>query len=96
MTDDMRKAISIVDSCQPGLPVEILASFGDAVFNSGPKIACDTKSSTAARMLKAKDYAGACEQHLKWNKAKVGGVMIALPGLTKRTIERRDLCVEGV
>lgn len=57
----MRKAAAIVDQYVPDLPVEILASFGDAVFNSGPKITFDTTHSTAPRKLVAKDYAGACK-----------------------------------
>src|ERR1035437_4200984 len=69
---DMRKAILIVDACAPGLPVEVLASFSDAVYNLGPKIACDTtpwpKGSTAARMLASGNYLGACNQFPQWNK----------------------------
>ena len=96
MTDDMRKAIVIVDTCVPGLPVEVLAAFGDSVFNLGPKIACDTKNSTAARMLKAGDLPGACNQLPRWNQAKLAGVMVPLPGLTKRRAAERDLCLSGL
>ena len=96
MTDDMRKAIATVDTCAPGLPVEVLAAFGDSVFNLGPKIACDTRNSTAARMLKAGDLLGACNQIPRWDRAKVAGVMVSLPGLTKRRAAARDLCLTGV
>jgi len=96
MTEDMKKAVLIVDRCQPGLPVEILASFADATFNMGPTIACNTKQSTAARMLASKDYAGACNQLPRWDKAKVLGVMITLPGLTSRREKERQLCLTGV
>lgn len=96
MTDDMRKAIKQVDTCAPGLPVEVLASFGDAVFNLGPTIACDQENSTAARLLARHYIKEACEQHPRWNKAKIAGVMVPLPGLTKRTLERRELCLTGV
>jgi lysozyme len=95
MSADMKKAVLIVEKCQPGLPVEILASFADAVFNGGRKIACDLKQSTAARLLKAGDYRAACNQHVRWNKARVLGVMIELPGLTKRTKLRQELCLKG-
>ena len=96
LTDDMRKAIGTVDACQPGLPVPILAAFGDAVFNMGPTIACNKTNSTAARKLAAKDYHGACDQLPRWDKAKILGVMVALPGLTKRRALERDLCMEGI
>ena len=95
-SDDMRKAIQTVDRCQPGLPEPVLASFADATFNAGPKIACDTKQSTAARLLKAGKLKEACEQHPRWNKARVAGVLVELPGLTKRTLERREICLQGV
>jgi len=96
LDDDMRAAIAQVDACAPGLPVPVLAAFGDAVYNLGPKIACDTTHSTAARLLKAGDLAGACQQLPRWDKASVGGVMVSLPGLTKRRAKEMNLCLEGV
>lgn len=95
LDDDMRAAIAQVDACAPGLPVPVLAAFGDAVYNIGPKIACDTTHSTAARLLKAGDLAGACQQLQRWNKATVAGRMIELPGLTKRRAKEMALCLEG-
>ena len=93
---DMRAAIAQVDTCAPGLPVPVLAAFGDAVYNLGPKIACDTTHSTAARVLKAGDLAGACQQLPRWNRATVAGRSAELPGLTKRRAKEMDLCLEGV
>ena len=96
LDDDMRAAIAQVDACAPGLPVPVLAAFGDAVYNIGPAVACDTSRSTAARMLKAGDLRGACEQLPRWNKARVAGAMVELPGLTKRRAKERELCLEGL
>ena len=93
---DMLAAVQAVDRCAPGLPVPVLAAFGVAVYNLGPRIACDTKHSTAARLLKAGDLAGACQQLQRWNKATVAGRMIELPGLTKRRAKEMALCMEGV
>lgn len=93
---DMKTAVETVDRCVPGLPVEVLAAFSDAAFNLGPVIACDLKRSTAARLLKAGDLAGACNQLPRWNKARVAGVAVELPGLTKRRAAERDLCLQGV
>jgi len=95
MDADMKKAINAVERCQPGLPVEVLAAFGDTTYNAGPKIACDTTHSTAARMLKAGDLKGACNQLPRWNKAIVAGVAVELPGLTKRRAEAQQLCLKG-
>lgn len=90
---DMLAAVEMVDRCQPGLPVNVLAAYGDAVYNLGPTIACDTKRSTAARLLKAGEIAQACRQLPRWNKANVAGVMVALPGLTKRRNAEMALCL---
>lgn len=93
---DMLAAVQAVDRCAPGLPVPVLAAFGDAVYNIGPTVACDTSRSTAARMLKAGDLRGACDQLPRWNKARVAGTMVELPGLTKRRAKERELCLEGL
>lgn len=93
---DMLKAVEEVEQCQPGLPVEVLAAFADAAFNIGSKVACDPSKSTAARKLKAGDYRGACEELPKWNKARVAGVLVPLPGLTKRRAIEREICLRGV
>lgn len=96
LDDDMRAAIATVDACAPGLPVPVLAAFGDAVYNIGPRIACDTTNSTAARLLKAGDIAGACQQLPRWVFATVAGVSVKLPGLVKRRDAEMKLCMEGV
>lgn len=93
--DDIRRHIRIVELCQPGLPVEVLAAFSDAAFNIGPAVACDPAKSTAARLLKERRYVEACNQLLRWNKATVAGVKVTLPGLTKRRETERDLCLQG-
>jgi GH24 family phage-related lysozyme (muramidase) len=96
LDEDMLAALDTVERCHPGLPVKPLAAFGDAVYNSGSKIVCNLKESTAARLLKAGNIKGACEQLPRWNKARVLGVLIPLPGLTTRRAKERDLCLEGV
>lgn len=90
---DMGDAVTTVDRCNPGLPVNVLAAFSDAVYNLGPTVACDRQRSTAARLLAAGQYGAACEQLLRWNKARVAGAMVELPGLTKRRKAERDLCL---
>lgn len=89
---DMLAAIEQVERCHPGLPDNILAAFGDAVYNIGPKVACD---STAAKYLKAGNYEAACHELTRWNKARVAGVLVELPGLTNRRQKERALCLEG-
>ena len=93
LDSDMRKAVETVERCQPGLPDHVLAAFGDAVYNLGPRIACDPKNSTAARLLAQGRLNEACEQLPRWNKANLGGVMVPLPGLTKRREAEKALCL---
>ena len=95
LTREMLEAVEAVDRCQPGLPVEVLAAFADAAYNVGPVVACDVTRSTAARLLAARRYADACDQLLRWDKARVAGVMVALPGLTRRRAAERDVCLRG-
>jgi lysozyme len=96
LTDDMRKAVAAVDRCVPDAPPNVLAAFGDAAFNLGPAIACDTNRSTAARHLKAGQWGEACAQLKRWNRARVAGVMVELPGLTKRRQAEFTLCMRGL
>lgn len=90
---DMNHAIDAVERCVPGLPPQALAAFADAAYNLGPAIACDTTKSTAARLLAAGQIRAACEQLPRWDKAKIAGVLVSLPGLTKRRAAERDLCL---
>lgn len=96
LNKDMLHALNVVDACAPGLPPQTLAAFADAAYNIGPSIACDQARSTAARKLAAKDYRGACLELTRWDKARVGGVMVPLPGLTKRRALERELCLQGL
>lgn len=93
LADDMKAAVDIVEKCVPGLPEPVLAAFSDAVFNMGGTIACNTSQSTAARLLRAGRYEDACRQLPRWNKARVAGVMVPLPGLTKRRAAAMAVCL---
>jgi len=92
---DMLTAIEHVERCVPGLPWNELAAWADAVYNIGPRIVCDTVTSTAARLLREGRRDEACLQLPRWNKARVAGVMIELPGLTKRRAREAELCMRG-
>ena len=92
---DMLIAVKTVETCQPGLPENVLAAFADAVYNLGPTIACSVDRSTAARLLYQDDYEGACRQLPRWAYAKVAGVAVKLPGLVKRRDAEMKLCLEG-
>jgi len=95
LDSDMQQAILTVDRCVPGLQPNVLAAFGDAVYNIGPRIACDTTKSTAARLLKAGKVGEACKQLPRWNRVNMGGIFVPLPGLTKRRNIEMNICLGG-
>lgn len=90
LTAEMLEAASIVERCHPNLPVNVHAAFADAVYNLGPRIACE---STASKYLAAGEIEMACKELPRWNKARVGGVLVPLPGLTKRRNAEMQLCL---
>ncbi len=96
LTKEMTNVIETVDRCRPNLPPQVLAAFSDAAYNVGEHIACDGARSTAARMLADGNLVGACNQLAAWDKARVAGFLVALPGLTKRRAMERELCLQGV
>ena len=96
LTKEMTNVIETVDRCRPGLPPEVLAAFSDAAYNIGEHIACDSKRSTAARFLAERNLIGACRQLGRWNRARVAGVSVELPGLTKRRAMETELCLRGI
>lgn len=90
---DMLTAVNAVESCQPGLPDQVLLAFSDAAYNVGPRIACDPAQSRAASLLRQQRYAEACRELPRWDKARVAGVLVSLPGLAKRRAAEMELCL---
>lgn len=67
------------------------AQFGALVsftFNVG---AGNLSQSTLLRKLNLRDHAGAAEQFLVWNKGRRNGVLVELPGLTRRRRAERAM-----
>lgn len=58
------------------------------LFNIG---GANLAASTLLRKLNAGDFAGAADQFLAWDKARVNGVLQALPGLTRRRRAERAM-----
>ena len=86
---DMAEAVAAVERCHPDLPFGVLVAFSDAVYNIGPKVACN---STASKYLSQGNYEAACKELPRWNKAN--GVV--LPGLTRRRNEEMKICLESL
>ena len=82
--------------CDQFMNNDMKKAFGDVVYNEGRTAACDTSRSTAARLLKVGKLKEACQELPKWNKAKVGGKLVPLPGLTKRRAAEMVVCMKGL
>lgn len=78
--DDIRQCISVP------LYQHEFDAYVSLAYNIGAKNFCH---STLARKLNAKDYAGACTEIRRWNKA--GGKVLA--GLTKRREQEYRMCM---
>lgn len=86
LNQDMLIAVKQVEKCHPNLPDNVLIAFADAVYNIGPKVACN---STASKYLAQGNYEAACKELPRWNKAN--GVV--LKGLTNRRNEEMQICL---
>ncbi|WSG73083.1 lysozyme [Rhizobium beringeri] len=71
------------------LPIQTYIAGVSLTYNIGPGGFC---GSTVARKLNAGDIRGACDAFLMWDKAKGRKI----PGLTKRRVTERALCLKGV
>ena len=87
------KAVEAVEKCHPGLPMNVLVAMSDAAYNIGPRVACDADYSSVARSLYAGNYDAACRNLLKFDKANVAGILVTLPGLSKRRKIESNLCL---
>lgn len=71
------------------LPDKSFTAFLSFTYNVGTGAFC---KSTLARKLNSGDLRGACDELLKWDRA----AGIRLPGLTKRRMQERAICLQGL
>lgn len=91
---DLKEAAALVAKYYSGtLSDGERLAYTDFVFNVG---GAAFGSSTLLRKLKAGDRRGACAQLLVWNKGKVKGVLVVLPGLDTRRKAEYAQCVAGI
>jgi lysozyme len=65
-----------------------LGALTSLVYNAGARV---VTQSTLIKKLNSGDYQGAAQEFTRWNKAHLGGRLVALPGLTKRRIAEKNL-----
>lgn len=95
--EDVMQALNDVRRCHPNLDLTApqIAAFTDGVYTVGAKMVCDRVNSTMARKLYARDIESACREFPKWDKGRILGVLVSLPGLTKRRAANMAQCLEG-
>ena len=86
--DLVPRAASLCSVLKVGLNDGQFGALMALVFNIG---AGNLAASTLLRKVNAGDFAGAAEQFLVWDKARVNGVLQALAGLTRRRRAERAL-----
>lgn len=52
--------------------------------------------STADKRFDTGDWKGGCNAFLSWDKARVGGTLRSVHGLTKRRQREREICLKGL
>lgn len=77
---------------QPGRDYQRAAATRLA-YNIGVNAFC---KSTVAKRFRAGDWRGGCNAFLSWNKARVGGVLRPVRGLTLRREREREICLRGL
>lgn len=86
-----------VMACSPGLRGDgrdyQRAAAVSFAYNVGVRGYCE---STAARRFNAGNYRGGCDAFMAWNKARVGGVLRPVQGLTNRRARERAMCLRGL
>jgi lysozyme len=65
-----------------------LSALASISFNVGVD---NLKSSTLIQKINAKDYTGAADEFLRWDKANLQGAFVQMPGLTRRRSAERQL-----
>jgi len=72
------------------LPDQRRAAIVSFAYNVGVPTYC---ASSVARKLNAGDVKGGCQALMLYNKARKAGILITLPGLTRRRTEEREMCL---
>lgn len=82
-----------IDGVTGCLTVEVgphrLAALTSFAYNVGSKTVCN---SSVVRRLNAGEGAAACDDLMKYDKARIAGVLVRMKGLTRRRAEERAMC----
>ena len=95
LTSDARAVMTAVLACTPTLTdrPQQLAAATRLAFNIGPGAYCHSGSASA---FKRAAWRQGCDLMLAWDKARVRGQLVAVPGLTARRQRERAMCLTGL
>jgi len=94
---DVQKIVSNVVLCVPrGIPDNVTIAMSDAAYNLGESVVCEPSHSTMAKYLHDGNWEAACNELPKWDKARVAGMMVVLPGLRQRRLDEQKVCLKGL
>ncbi len=95
LTADARRIETAVLACTPSLATrpQQLAASTRLAFNIGPNAYCHSGTASAFRRG---DWRAGCDMMLAWDKARVGGWIVAVAGLAARRQRERAMCLVGV
>ncbi|MBW4535635.1 MAG: lysozyme [Pleurocapsa minor HA4230-MV1] len=68
-----------------------LSALTSIAFNVGVD---NIKNSTLVRKINTKDYTGAADEFLRWDKANLQGALVQMPGLSRRRAAERQLFLQ--
>jgi lysozyme len=90
LVQDVSHACAAVDGATHDVPTtdNQFSSMVSLCYNIG---AGAFRGSTVLRLHRAKQYQGAGDAFLRWNKSHVDGTLVILAGLTKRREQEREL-----
>lgn len=90
MLQDAKRFLKQTLQLCPNLEGSQLAAIADFAYNLGTG---RLEASTLRKCLNNNDIDGAVKQLKKWNKGRVKGKLIELPGLTKRRLDECNLLI---
>jgi lysozyme len=90
---DLERFEQAVERMAPGANENEFSALVSFAFNVG---SASLETSGLLRRFNAGDKQGAAREFAKWCHAKVGGVMVALPGLVKRRADEAALLLTPV
>jgi len=93
LTSEMSATVDAVDKCVPGLPTQHPGGNVRRRLQPRPAVACSPGKVNCRPPTEGRRLCRGLPPFARLDKARVAGVLGGVPGLTKRTLTERDLCL---